>query len=211
MGRINWEPINLLSILVCNFNNRNRRWESQRSAFHCWIYKRGCRGDWWFPVNSLDSMVQDQSVNIGQILLAAYVTRSINENDLGKLWTASCTIHSSLFRISARRKFRTKRFIQQKVMEAIIDAGGGHIIWMTSGSAKKRECFLWDFQVKFDMKDVCTMGKWMIMFVFVNCPGVKNQPSRFTVDNNFPIYLSSSTVFKTVETNSRDPWTKEPF
>ena len=83
-----------------------------------------------FPVNSLDSMVQDQSVNIGQILLAAYVTRSINENDLGKLWTASCTIHSSLFRISARRKFRTKRFIQQKVMEAIIDAeiaDGGHI------------------------------------------------------------------------------------
>ena len=49
MGRINWEPINLLSILVCNFNNRNQRWESQRSAFHCWIYKRGCRGDWWVP------------------------------------------------------------------------------------------------------------------------------------------------------------------
>ena len=31
------------------------------------------------------------------------------------------------------------------------------------------------FQVKFDMKDVCTMGKLMISFVFVNCPWVKNK------------------------------------
>ena len=29
------------------------------------------------------------------------------------------------------------------------------------------------------------MGKLMMSFVFVNCPGVKKQPSRFTIDNNF--------------------------
>ena len=29
------------------------------------------------------------------------------------------------------------------------------------------------------------MGKSMIMFVFVNCPRVKNQSSRFTIDNIF--------------------------
>ena len=68
-------------------------------------------------------------------------------------------------------------------MESIIDADGGHITYMIF--AKKRECFLWDFQVKFDMKDVCTMGKWMIMFVFVNCPRVKNKLFHFTIDNIF--------------------------
>ena len=29
------------------------------------------------------------------------------------------------------------------------------------------------------------MGKSMIIFAFVNCPWVKNQSSRFTIDNNF--------------------------
>ena len=29
------------------------------------------------------------------------------------------------------------------------------------------------------------MGKLMMIFVFVNCPRVKNQSSRFTIDNNF--------------------------
>ena len=31
--------------------------------------------------------------------------------------------------------------MQQKVMETIIDADGGHTTYMTSGSAKKRESF----------------------------------------------------------------------
>ena len=29
------------------------------------------------------------------------------------------------------------------------------------------------------------MGKLMILFVFINCPQVKNQSSRFTIDNKF--------------------------
>ena len=41
------------------------------------------------------------------------------------------------------------------------------------------------FQLNFDMKITCTMEELMIMFVFVNCPRVKNQSSRFTIDNNF--------------------------
>ena len=35
------------------------------------------------------------------------------------------------------------------------------------------------------MKNIFTMGKSMIIFAFVNCPWVKNQSSRFTIDNNF--------------------------
>ena len=69
-------------------------------------------------------------------------------------------------------------------MEAII-AGGGHTTYMSNGSAKKGDWFLWDFQWKCDMKITCTMGKPMIIFVLVNCPRLKNQASRFTIDNNF--------------------------
>ena len=70
-------------------------------------------------------------------------------------------------------------------MEAIIAAAGGHTTYMSNGSAKKGDWFLWDFQLKFDMKITYTMGKSMILFVLVNCPRVKNQASRFTIDNNF--------------------------
>ena len=70
-------------------------------------------------------------------------------------------------------------------MEAIIAADGGHATFMSNGFAKKGDWFLWDFQLNFDMKNICIMGKSMIMFVFVNCPRAKNQSSRFTIDNNF--------------------------
>ena len=35
------------------------------------------------------------------------------------------------------------------------------------------------------MQNFCTMGKLMIIFVFVNCQGVKNRAPRFTIDNIF--------------------------
>ena len=40
-------------------------------------------------------------------------------------------------------------------------------------------------KVKFWYENHLYFGKSMIMFVFVNCPRVKNQASRFTIDNNF--------------------------
>ena len=70
-------------------------------------------------------------------------------------------------------------------MEAIIAVAGGHTTYMSNGSAKKGDWFLWDFQLKFDMKITYTMEKPIILFVLVNCPRVKNQASRFTIDNNF--------------------------
>ena len=70
-------------------------------------------------------------------------------------------------------------------MEATIAADGGHTTYMSKGSAKKGDWFLCDFQSKFNMKITYTMGKSMIFFVLVNCPRVKNQASRFTIDNNF--------------------------
>ena len=89
------------------------------------------------------------------------------------------------FQNLTQEKIQDETYIRQKAMEAIIDADGGHITWMTSGSAKKREWFLWDFQVKFDMKGVWTIGKLMIMFVFVNCPRIKNKLFHLTIDNFF--------------------------
>ena len=38
-----------------------------------------------------------------------------------------------------QERIQDETYIQQKVMEAIIDADGGHTTYMTSGSAKKRK------------------------------------------------------------------------
>ena len=40
-------------------------------------------------------------------------------------------------------------------------------------------------QFYFKMKNVFTMGKLMINFMFVNCPRVKNKLFNFTIDNIF--------------------------
>ena len=85
----------------------------------------------------------------------------------------------------SQEKIQNAIDIQPKVMEVIIVADGGHTTYMSSGYAKKEVWFLWDFQLNFDTKNIFTMGKSMIIFAFVNCPWVKNQSSRFTIDNNF--------------------------
>ena len=43
------------------------------------------------------------------------------------------------FQNLSQEKIQDETYIQQKVMETIIDADGGHITWMASRSAKKRE------------------------------------------------------------------------
>ena len=91
----------------------------------------------------------------------------------------------SSFENLSQEKIQNAIDIHPKVMEAIIAADGGHTTYMSSGSAKKGVWFLRDFQLNFDTKNVFTMGKSMIIFAFVNCPLVKNQSSRFTIDNNF--------------------------
>ena len=85
----------------------------------------------------------------------------------------------------SQEKIQNAIDIQPKVMEAIIAAEGGHTTYMSNGSTKKGDWFLWGFQLKFDIKNICTMGNSMIIFVFVNCPRVKNSLFHFTIDNIF--------------------------
>ena len=57
----------------------------------------------------------------------------------------------------------------------------------------------------FDKKKVCTMGKMIKRFTFINCPVVIKRGCRFTIDNNFfplliaPHGMVSQTSDDTVE------------
>jgi len=127
-------------------------------------------------------MVQDQSVNntkswknlVGG-LYGTFIKRRPSRQYMGGFIN---DVQSSFENIS-QEKIQSAIDIQPKIMEAIIAADGGHTTYMSNGSAKSN----------FDMKNIRTMGKSMIIFVFVNCPRVKNQFSRFTIDNNFSTLL----------------------
>ena len=85
----------------------------------------------------------------------------------------------SPFENLSQEKIQNTIDIQPKVMEAMIDVDDGHTTYMSSGSAKKRELVLMRFQLHFDMKNVCTMGKLTVIFVFINCPGIKKASFSF--------------------------------
>ena len=65
-----------------------------------------------FPINSPHCMVQDQSANNTWKNLASGLCSTFNKRKPSI--DVSWTIHSPLFRISARRKFRTKLILSQK-------------------------------------------------------------------------------------------------
>ena len=69
----------------------------------------------------------------------------------------------------SQEKIQNAIDIQPKVMEVIIVADGGHTTYMSNGSAKKGDWFL----NKYHMKNMCTMGKLMIIFVFKLSAGQK--------------------------------------
>ena len=74
----------------------------------------------------------------------------------------------SSFENLSQGKIQNAIDIQPKVMEAMIDVDDGHTTYMSSGSAKKWELILMRFQLNFDMKNVCTMRKLMVVFVVVS-------------------------------------------
>ena len=90
-----------------------------------------------FPVNSLDCMVQDPSVNNSWKNLAGGLYDTFNN------YKPSCQsvegfmndIQSSFENLS-QEKIQSAIDIQPKVMEAIIAADGGHTTCMNNGSAK---------------------------------------------------------------------------
>ena len=92
-------------------------------------------------------------------------------------------------------RFRNKggsQWVQRNRWETNISVCTGEHLWKKLAvvhqwamDLQKRGIGFMRFLTKFSKKNMCTMGKLMIMFVFVKCPRVKNQASRFTIDNNF--------------------------
>ena len=137
MGRIHWEPINLLCILVCKFNNESPRWESQRSLIFEFTNKDVEEID-DFAVNSLGCMVQDQSVNNTWKNLVGGLYDTFNKRKPSRQTMGGFMndIQASFENLS-QENIQNAIDIQPKVMEAIIAADGGHTTYMSSGSAKK--------------------------------------------------------------------------
>ena len=81
-----------------------------------------------FPVNSLDCMVQDQSVNNTRRNLVGSLCNTFNKGKPSRQ-TMDGFIHDTQpsFQNLIQERIQDETYIQQKVMEAIIDADGGHI------------------------------------------------------------------------------------
>ena len=92
-----------------------------------------------FPVNSLDCMVQDQSVNNSWKNLAGGLYDKFNNRKPSRQSMGGFMkdIQSSFENLS-HEKIQSAIDIQPKFMKAIIAADGSHTIYMSNGSAKKR-------------------------------------------------------------------------
>ena len=91
-----------------------------------------------FPLNSLDCMVQDPSVNNFWKNLASGLYDTFNNRKLSRQSVGGFTndIQSSFENLS-QEKIQSAIDIQPKVMETIIAADGGHTTYMSNRSTKK--------------------------------------------------------------------------
>ena len=90
------------------------------------------------PVNSLDCMVQDQSVNNTWKSLVGDICNTFNKRKPSRQTMAGFMNDTqSSFQNLSQEKIQDETDTQSKVMHAIIDADGGHTTYMIS--SKKRE------------------------------------------------------------------------
>ena len=95
-----------------------------------------------FPVNSLDCMVQDQSVNNTWKNLVGGLCNTVNKRKPSRqTMDAFMNDIQSSFENISQEDIQDAIYIQPKVMEAIIDADGNHTTYMTADLQKRGNSF----------------------------------------------------------------------